>query len=113
MMGALPLLLGLSLLGDSYLGAPIVTGAKPLSEPGRYESPRTYDDTLSFYEYYFRREGGVRWRSIVNLPHIRGKHIQSTRPKTPWQGINVYEKGGKVRVFVVPRSAKGEGSPSS
>jgi hypothetical protein len=94
-------------VGDGgYLDAPIVTGAKPLDEPGRYESPRTFDDTLTYYKYHFKSRGGVRWRNVVNLPHIRAQHIQSLRPKTKWQGLNVYEQNGRVRIFVVPRTTE-------
>lgn len=98
--------LSLGLLGaDGHLGAPIPHGSTPLKEPGRYESSRTYDSTLEFYRTHFRNRGGIRWRNIINLAHIRGKHIQSTRRNTDWAGINVYEKGGKVRIFVVPRDS--------
>jgi len=98
------LLLGWSLLGDTYLEVPLPPGAQPLAEQGRYASSRNFDETLDFYKYHFKYHGGgVRWRNVVNLPHIRAKHVQSLKP-TPWQGINIYEYNGRVRIFVVPRS---------
>lgn len=87
----------------AYLDAPLIEGAVPMQEPGRFESPRPYNDTLDYYKWFFRSRGGVRWRNIVNLPQVRAKHIESIRPKTKWQGLNIYEKQGKVRIFVVPR----------
>ena len=90
----------------TYLDAPVVPGATALGEPGRYESPRTWDDTLAFYKYYFKREGGVRWRNVVNLPGIKAKHIQSLRNRTKWMGINIYDKQGHIRIFVIPRDKK-------
>ena len=82
---------------------PIIPGAIPLDEPGRYQSPRTYDETLRYYERLFRRTGGVRWRTIVNRPGIRAVHAQSLRQRTRWEGINIYELNGDVRIYVVPR----------
>ncbi len=104
----------LALLGaddGTYLDAPVVPGATPTGEPGRYESPKTYDDTLTHYKWYFKTRGGVRWRNVVNLPQIRAKHIESTRPKTRWQGLNIYEMQGKVRIFVVPRDPEAKAAP--
>ncbi len=87
------------------LDAPLVPGASSVGEPGRYRSPRNFDDTLDFYERLFKT-GGARWRSIVNLPGIKAKHLESTRRSTKWEGINLYEYKGQVRLYVVPRDAK-------
>lgn len=104
-MLAAALLLSLSLSApDPSLDAPLVPGAAALKEPGRYRSPRDFDSTLDFYERLFHQAGGVRWRNIVNLPGIKAKHIESLRKKTRWEGINVYEHKGEVRIFVVPRT---------
>ncbi|MEK7705520.1 MAG: hypothetical protein AAB426_11220 [Myxococcota bacterium] len=83
--------------------APIVPQSLALDEPGRYQSSRSYDETLDYYERVFRRTGGVRWRSIVNLPGIKAKNIESLRRTTDWEGINIYEKQGEVRIFVIAR----------
>jgi len=88
---------------DSHIEAPIPSFAAPMQEQGRYESHQTFDQTIEHYKWVFRSSGGVRWRNVVNLPQVRAKHIQSTRPKTKWQGINIYEWNGHVRIFVVPR----------
>ncbi|MFC1611954.1 hypothetical protein ACFL6C_13415 [Myxococcota bacterium] len=71
--------------------------------PGRYRSSRSYDETLEYYKRLFRRTGGVRWHNIVNLPGIKARNIQSLRKKTDWEGINLYENGGEVRIFVMAR----------
>jgi hypothetical protein len=83
--------------------APVASDSRPLEEPGRYRSARSYDETLEYYRRIFRRTGGVRWYNIVNKPGIKAKHIQSLRKKTNWEGINVYEHRGQVRIFVIPR----------
>jgi hypothetical protein len=90
--------------------APIIPGAIPLSEPGRYQSPRNYPETLDYYRRLFARTGGVRWRNIVNQPDIRAKHAASLRRKTRWQGLNIYEKQGHVRIYVVQRPLPTEGT---
>ncbi len=86
--------------------APIVPGATALAETGRYRSPRSFDDTLDFYQRLFNQTGSVRWRNVVNLPGIKAKHIESLRKKTRWEVINVYEHKGEVRLYVIPRDAK-------
>jgi hypothetical protein len=88
--------------------APIPPYATPLSEPGRYECHKTFDETLDFYEKVFHSTGGVRWRNVVNLPGIKAKHIENLRKKAHWEGINVYEYKGKVRVFVIQRPPEPE-----
>ena len=84
--------------------APVVPGAIPMDETGRYTSPRNYDDTVNYYHRYFRSKGGVRWHHIVNLPSVKAKHIKSLKKSTLWEGINIYEAKGQVRFFVIPRS---------
>tara|TARA_Y100001934_G_C12251355_1_gene725326 strand:- start:253 stop:588 length:336 start_codon:yes stop_codon:yes gene_type:complete len=86
--------------------APLIPGAVAMKEPGRYKSIRTYDDTVLYYQRYFRSRGGVSWHNIVNLPSVKAKHIKSLKKMTPWAGINIYETKGEVRIFIVPRSIK-------
>ncbi len=106
-MRVLLLTLSLSLVPVSTFAqskdAPIVSGARSLSETGRYASPRSYEDTVEFYRRHFRSRGGVRWRSIINQPGIKAVHIRSVRKATNWAGINVYETRGEARIFVIPR----------
>jgi len=97
------LLLALMVQGEAYLDAPLTPGAIALAEPGRYQSTVSFDDTITFYKRAFRRAGGVRWRSIINLPGIKAMHLQSTKLDSPWEGINIYEKQGQVRLFVIKR----------
>ena len=93
----------LSALPVSKNEAPLIPEAVPLEEPGRYASPRNYDDTIKYYQRYFRSAGGVRWHHIVNLPSVKAKHIKSLNESTSWEGINIYETQGHVRFYVIPR----------
>lgn len=87
---------------DARTDAPLVPGAVELEDLGRYESPRSYDDTIEYYERYFRGDHHRRWRHIVNLPTVRAQHIENKKQQSGWSGINVYEHRGKVRIFVIP-----------
>jgi len=93
----------LLLTAEPHIKAPIIQDAVALEEEGRWESPRSYDDTLKYYRRVFRYSGGVRWRHIVNLPGIKANHLQSLRKKTEWSGINIYEDQGHVRIYVIKR----------
>ena len=83
--------------------APVIPKAKTLAEPGRYESPRNFADTVKYYERALKRQGGARWYPIINSPKVKAKHAASRSKKTAWQGINIYEVDGHVRIFVIPR----------
>jgi hypothetical protein len=95
---------------DVPVDAPLPGAAVPLEEKGRYKITRSYEETLDFYRRLFNQTGGVRWRNVVTLPSIKAKHIESLRKKTRWEGINIYEKQGEVRVFVIPREASDRGA---
>ncbi len=103
MMVALVCLTLLSTAAEPPVEAPIVPDAVPLAEPGRYRSTRSYEETLDYYQRVLRKTQGIRFRDVVNLPGIKAKHIQCVRKKTRWQGINIYETRGEVRLYVVPR----------
>ena len=109
---ALAVMLSLSLgTVDPGTDAPLVPGSIALDETGRYDSPRSYDDTVDYYRRYFRSRGSARWRNIVNLPSIKAKHIQNTAKKALWDGINIYEHRGRVRIFVIPKSPAPDATP--
>ena len=74
-------------------------------DPGRFRSPYSYDETLDYYQRVFKNTTGVRWRNVVNLPSVKAKHIDCLRKKTHWDGINIYEKQGEVRIYVLPRES--------
>ncbi len=104
---ALALTLGVS---EAPVDAPLPPSAVALDEPGRYRVGRSFDETLDFYTRLFNQPGVVRWRNIVNLPGIRAKHIECLRKKTKWEGINIYEYKGEVRLYVIPRDVKTAGT---
>jgi hypothetical protein len=91
---------------DPPMEAPLPRDAAPMDEPGRYRSSRSLDETLDFYQRELRRVPGIRWNNIVNLPGIKAKNITCLRKKTKWEGINIYETRGEVRLYVIPREVE-------
>ena len=86
--------------------APRVPGAIAMEDPGRYRSPRGYDDTIEYYKRVFRSQGGVRWRNIINLPGIRAKHLQNLRSRSNWEGINIYEHRGETYFYIIAKTPR-------
>ena len=93
-----------------YLGANLPPGSKSVNEAGRFISSRSYADTIDFYERTYghnRPENKlIKWIPIAALPGIRATHIQSISEKTLWEGINVYETSGTVKIFVLAKKEK-------
>ena len=86
--------------------APLIAGAVALEERGRYRAHHSYDETLEYYRRLFNQTGGVRWRNIINLPSVKARHVESLRRKTHWEGINIYEKQGDARIYVIARDGR-------
>ena len=91
---------------DPPLEAPLPKDAAALDEPGRYRTSRSFDETLDYYQRELRRVGGIRWNNVANLPGIKAKNITCVRKKTKWEGINIYETRGEVRLYVIPRETE-------
>jgi hypothetical protein len=90
---------GLVLADVKVAGALLPDGAVKVSE-NRYRVPRTYEETIRF----FRQTYGPRFarRPIADQPGIKALHIENPEPRTgQWEGLNVYELKGEVRVFVL------------
>lgn len=84
-------------------GIELIAWSKKIDED-RYESPRSWDKTIEYFQKYFRGWKGVRWHREVNLPAVKYIHIENTNDKGAWDGINIYElPNGKVRVYVLKR----------
>lgn len=80
--------------------------AKKLSEDPatcRFSSSQNWDETLKALE---RNLSSYKRHREVNIPAAKYIHLESTNPKTGWEGINVYQLGeanSDVRLFVIPR----------
>lgn len=87
-------------------GAAIPDEVRRIDE-GRFRSRRDWDRTLRFFRSVYRRTSGVVWRRIETPPNVKAIHIQNTKRKRKWDGINIYEtKGGKVYIYVLRSTPK-------
>jgi hypothetical protein len=85
--------------GAKVAGALLPDGAEKVAE-NRYRVPRTYDETLRFY----RQTYGARYarRPIADQPGVKAVHIDNPEARPgQWDGLNIYEAKGEVRVFVL------------
>ncbi len=92
---------GLVLAEVKVAGAQLPDGAVRVAE-NRYKVPGTYEETLRF----FRQTYGARFvrHPIADQPGLRALHIENPAPRAgQWDGLNVYELKGEVRVFVLVR----------
>ena len=91
--------------------APLPPGSQPTAVGHRFRSSRTYDETLDFYQRLFNQTGGVRWHAIINQPGLRARHVESMRRKTKWEGLNIFDVRGEVRITVLPRAVQSAVDP--
>ena len=85
---------------DLYRSSPIIPYAKKIGEH-RFRSPRTYDDTLTYYRKIFVGDPKVAFEKIVNTSRIRGMHLKNKVVGGRWEGLNIYEHNGQTVIFVV------------
>jgi hypothetical protein len=71
----------------------------------RFRSPRSYEETLKFYRSVY----GPRYtrRPIADTPAVKAVYIENPDVKPgQWEGLNIYEAKGEVRIFVLVRQKK-------
>jgi hypothetical protein len=85
-------------------GAILPDDAKKVGE-NRYQLGRDYEAALKFY----RTTYSARYtrRPIADQPGVKAVHIENPDAKPgKWEGLNVYELKGEVRVFVLLKRGK-------
>lgn len=82
-------------------GVVLPNGAVRLGDD-RYRLPEGWDATLKFYRGVYRPEQYPR-KFIVNQPGIKAWHFVNADPKGEWEGFNLYEFQGEVRLFILAR----------
>ena len=80
-------------------GALLPDGAVKVAE-NRYRIPKNYEETVKFYKQVYPPR--YTRRPIADQPGVKAFHIENpdARPGQ-WDGLNVYELKGEVRVFVL------------
>jgi hypothetical protein len=81
-------------------GAQLMDGAVKVDED-RYRSTQDWEKTLRFYRGIYGKVQGVLWRSVASTPKVKAVHIANLRKGQSWEGINVYETGGQVFIYVL------------
>jgi hypothetical protein len=81
-------------------GAQLMDGAVKVDED-RYRSSQDWEKTLRFYRGIYGKVQGVLWRSVASTPKVKAIHIANLRKGQSWEGINVYETGGQVFIYVL------------
>jgi hypothetical protein len=80
-------------------GALVPDGAVKVAE-NRYRIPKSLEETVKFYKQVYPPR--YTRRPIADQPGVKAMHIENpdARPGQ-WEGLNVYELKGEVRVFVL------------
>jgi hypothetical protein len=86
----------------SVAGATLPDDATRVGE-NRFKVGRGWEETLRFFRQTYAPARYTR-RPIAELPGVKAVHIQNPDAKPgSWEGLNVYEAKGEVRVFVLVR----------
>jgi hypothetical protein len=99
--GALAALPVLALADLRVAGVLLPDGAEKVAE-NRYSLPKSWDEAIRFYRQTYPPR--YTRRPIVDQPGVRALHIDNpdARPGV-WEGVNIYEAKGEVRIFVLVR----------
>ena len=85
---------------DKVAGAILPDDAVRVAE-NRYKVGRTWDETLRFFRQNYA-PGRYARRPIADQPGLKAVHIENPEAKPgTWEGLNVYETKGEVRIFVL------------
>lgn len=83
-------------------GAVIAENARKIGE-GRYRAIKDWDRTLSFYSrVYPQNKKAYVWTEVASNPKVKALHIANVTKDRTWEGINLYQTGGKVYIYVIP-----------
>jgi hypothetical protein len=85
-------------------GATLPDDAKQIGE-NRYRLHKDFEETLKYYRTVYSAR--FTRRPIADQPGVKAIHIQNPDAKPgQWEGLNVYELKGQVRVFVLVKKGK-------
>ncbi len=73
----------------------------------RYRLPQAWEDARRFYRSVYPPAKFPR-KALPNFSGVRAEHIANPGGGE-WSGVNLYEKGGEVRVYVLKRKAPAKG----
>ena len=73
----------------------------------RYRLQAAWDDARRFFRGVYPPAKFPR-RTLTNFAGVRAEHIRNPGGGA-WEGVNLYEKQGEVRVFILSRKAPAKG----
>lgn len=82
-------------------GVVLPGGAVRVAEE-RYRLPESYDAAVRFYRSVYRPERFPR-KLVVNQPGVKAVHVVNPDLKSEWEGFNLYEHQGEVRLYILVR----------
>lgn len=85
-------------------GVVLPNGAVRIADD-RYRLPDPWEATLKYYRGIYRLEKFPR-KAIVNQPGIKAVHVDNPDVSGEWEGYNIYEYQGEVRLYVLAREKK-------
>lgn len=97
----------LPVYGATDHGAQLIENAVKVEE-GRYRSPQDWEKTLRFFRGIYGKQPGIVWRSVASTPKVKAIHIANIRRGQSWEGINIYETGGEVFIYVIKAEGASE-----
>ncbi|GAC1346188.1 MAG: hypothetical protein NVSMB23_23400 [Myxococcales bacterium] len=89
----------------------MLPGGSVKIDEDRFRLPQSWEESIKFYKTVFPPQKYPR-RSLHSQSGVRAVHIDNPHPaEDEWQGVNLYENKGEVRVFVLnprrPEPARG------
>jgi len=85
-------------------GLTLPGGAVRIAED-RYRMPENWQASLKFLKGLYRPEKYPR-RLVINQPGIKAIHVENPESESEWEGFNLYEYQGEVRLYVLARERK-------
>ena len=84
-------------------GAQLPPGATRVA-PGRFDAPMSWPYALKWFDKQYPKSKYPRVE-IVNRPGLRAVHLKNPDSAAKWDGLNLYEHKGRVKIFVLQRVA--------
>ncbi len=85
-------------------GLTLPGGAVRIAED-RYRMPEGWTGSLKFLKGQYKPDKYPR-RFVVNQPGIKAIHVDNPDGAGEWEGFNLYEYQGEVRMYVLARTRK-------
>jgi len=87
--------------GFTHKGVTLPNGSVKVGED-RFRLPDGYEATMKWLKNAYKAEKFPR-KFIVNQPGIKGIHVVNPSTTDEWEGFNLYEYQGEVRLYVLVR----------